>query len=147
MRKTVSTEHIASETALEIVTRCVAYASARDWEIAGAACDASGAPVAMLRTDNVVTPAIGFAVDKAFTAATLRRTTESFAERALSRPALQLGLTNRERVLVFPGGVPIIHNGSVVGGLGVSGAQDEEDVECAAAILAEMELAGAQKNA
>ena len=33
-------EHIASEIALEIVTRCVAYARARGWEIAAAVCDA-----------------------------------------------------------------------------------------------------------
>ena len=55
-------------------------------------------------------------------------TTEAFYKRAQSKPALAMGLTNRPRVLVFPGGLPIKLNGELLGGLGVSGAQDEEDV-------------------
>jgi uncharacterized protein GlcG (DUF336 family) len=49
----------------------------------------------------------------------------------VSRPALTAGLSNRSRVMAWPGGLPIEIDGTVVGGIGVSGAADEEDERCA----------------
>ena len=77
-----------------------------------------------------------FALDKAYTAATMRKGTEAFFERMTSSPSLTLGFQNRARLMVWGGGLPIVHEGAVVGGIGVSGAQDFEDVACAKAALA-----------
>ncbi len=131
----INRAEISGELALRLVADCVAFAGERGWEICAAVCDPRGALVALLRTDHVVVPAIDFAIDKAFTAATLKKSTRSFFERADSNPALKLGLTNRPRMLVFPGGFPIFCDGDCIGGLGVSGAQDHEDVECAVAVI------------
>jgi uncharacterized protein GlcG (DUF336 family) len=61
----------------------------------------------------------------------MRRSTKAFGERAQEKPLLRMGLANRERLLVFPGGLPLLHEGSVIGAIGVSGARDEQDIECA----------------
>ena len=117
--------------ALELVQSAIAYAKNKGWEVCASVCDSRGIPLALHRTNHVIDPAITFAIDKAFTAATMRRATSAFAERALSRPPLALGLANRDRLLVFPGGLPILVGSQCVGGIGVSGATDEQDVECA----------------
>ena len=136
MADTVAKLEISSELALKLVLYAVEHGRTRGWEVCASVCDSRGIQVALLRTDNVIDPAVGFAIDKAYTAAVLRRSTAEFAERALSRPPLQLGLANRDRILVFPGGLPILSGGRCIGGIGVSGARDDEDVDCAQAALA-----------
>ena len=126
---------IAPEAALRIVRAAVAHAEGKGWEVCAAVCDPAGHLVALLRTADVVVPTIDYAIDKAYTAACLRTSTQALFERAQGRPALGMGLANRPRVLVFPGGLPIRLDGRVIGGLGVSGAADMEDVECAEAAL------------
>ena len=138
--QTINRVEIAAASALEMVAQCVDYATRKNWEICAAICDPRGHLVALARTDNVVTPAIQYAIDKAWTAATLSTTTEAFHTRASENPALALGLTNRERVLVFPGGFPIYAAQSCLGGLGVSGAKDDEDIEVAQTIIDQNEL-------
>jgi len=132
---TLSRVEIKAELAQQMVMECLDYARARQWEICATICDPRGHLVALARTDNVVAPAIQYAIDKAWTAATLATTTEALYERAASRPALAMGFSNRERVLLFPGGFPILDDGICIAGLGVSGAKDEEDVEIATSII------------
>lgn len=134
--KSISRLQISSALAATMVQEAIAYARAQNWEVCAAICDPAGHLAALARTDGVPTPAIQFAIDKAYTAATLGKSTSAFFERASSRPALAMGLANRERILVFPGGLVIADSGTILGGIGVSGAQDHEDVACASAILA-----------
>jgi len=135
IKSTLTRHEITAELAQQMVLECLDYAKANQWEICATICDPRGHLVALARTDHVVAPAIQYAIDKAWTAATLRTTTEALSERAASRPALAMGFSNRERVLVFPGGFPIIENGICIAGLGVSGAKDEEDVEIATSVI------------
>jgi uncharacterized protein GlcG (DUF336 family) len=140
MQLVASRTEISCALALELVAEAVAHGRSMGWEVCASVCDSRGVQAALLRTDNVIDPAVGFAIDKAYTAAVLRRSTADFAERALSKPPLQLGLANRERILVFPGGLPILKDGVCIGGIGVSGATDSEDVECARAALGKFGL-------
>ena len=135
MTHTVQRRDVSADTALELAKAAIEHARSKQWEICVSVCDSRGVPVALLKTDMVIDPAIGFAVDKAYTAATLRRTTAGFAERALEKPPLKIGLANRDRILVFPGGLPIFEGAACIGGIGVSGSRDHEDVECAEAAL------------
>ncbi|QFQ89613.1 hypothetical protein F8A10_19440 (plasmid) [Paracoccus kondratievae] len=87
------------------------------------------------RMDGVAAQTLDFAVDKAFTAATMRRSTLDFCVRMNSTDERRAGLANRHRLITWEGGLPIVHNGTIVGGVGVSGVQGHEDVECAQAAL------------
>lgn len=134
--------HLSSDAAGRLVGEALRYAEAKGWAVCVAVCDASGSLLALQRGDACIRPAIDFAIDKAFTAAGLRRETEAFFERCQEKPALAQGMTNRERLLVFPGGLPIFVDGVCVGAIGVSGASDQEDVACGRAALAALGLSG-----
>ncbi len=43
------------------------------------------------------------------------------------------GLSQVKRFMAFGGGIPILHDGELIGGVGVSGASENEDVMCAQA--------------
>ena len=48
---------------------------------------------------------------------------------------MKLGFSARPRLVVFGGGLPIRVAGELIGGIGVSGASEEQDEECARAAL------------
>jgi uncharacterized protein GlcG (DUF336 family) len=129
---------ISAAAGLQLVRWALAHAETQGWTVCAAVCDPAGHLVAFHRHDGVNVPPIEFAIDKAYTAATMGRTTAALFARAEEKPPLKLGLANRRRLLVFPGGVPIMHESRVIGGLGVSGAADHEDVLCAEAALAQL---------
>ncbi len=122
---------LASATAMQLVQTAVDHARAKGWKVAVCVVDPAGAPLASCRMDDVTPPIAGFAADKAYTAATMRRSTKAYFERMDASASLRLGLGNRDRLLVWGGGLPVVHEGKVIAGIGVSGAQDFEDIECA----------------
>lgn len=122
---------ITAKTALVLAQAAIDHAQANGWDITVAVCDRTGSLLAFLRTDNVVLPAVEFAIDKAYTAASLRNQTRAFGERMASHPTLSLGVGTRDRLLTWAGGLPIFADGVCVGGIGVSGAKDHEDLACA----------------
>lgn len=126
---------ITPEAAMVMVQAAIETAHANGWQVAVCVCDRAGVPVALWRSPQVALPPVGFAIDKAYTAALLGTSTQAFGERAQAKPTLALGLANRERLLVFAGGLPIRVDGEVIGGIGVSGAADRDDVVCAEAAL------------
>ena len=128
---TVTRQEIAAEQGLTMVRAAIDHAKSKGWEITAAVCDPRGGLVAFLRTDDVISPAIEFAMDKAFTAATLRKASGEFGERMASKPTLSLGVGTRERLLTWHGGLPVFDGDICIGGIGVSGAADHEDLECA----------------
>jgi uncharacterized protein GlcG (DUF336 family) len=121
---------LGSAAARRIVEAAIAEAERGGWRIAVAVVDPSGLPIALARMDEVTPPILDFAQDKAYTAATMRR----------SAPTLAMGFQNRPRLMVWGGGLPIFHEGLAVGGVGVSGAKEAEDVACARAGIAAIGL-------
>jgi len=84
------------------------------------------------RMDNTQTASMDIAVGKAKAAATYRRPTRAFA-----------GVINKggpatatlPGVFASPGGLPIMVDGKVIGGVGVSGVTGDQDEQCAKAGL------------
>ncbi|MCV2870337.1 heme-binding protein [Defluviimonas sp. WL0002] len=126
---------IAPALAQEIVAAALDHARSNGWEVAAAVVDPHGFLVAFGRTDDVASPIGDFAIDKAYTAGMLRKSTQAFGERMASSPTLSLGLNTRRRFITWGGGVAIFEQGSCIAGVGVSGAQDFEDIACAEAAV------------
>ncbi len=124
----INLETLSAKTARDILASAIEEAERLNLSIAVVVADLYGQILASARMDKVSPPVLGFAEDKAYTSATMKRSTEAFAERMGSSPSLTMGLSTRSRLLVWGGGLPIFHNGKVVGGLGVSGAKDFEDI-------------------
>ncbi|MBN2305083.1 MAG: heme-binding protein [Anaerolineae bacterium] len=92
--------------------------------------DAHGELLAFLRTDGCKLPSITIAINKAFTAARERR--QTLAVGAESR-AVPFPMTNFGdlRYTAWGGGLPISHQGEVIGAVGVSGLTEQEDINLA----------------
>lgn len=136
----VTKPQIAPTTALKMVEDALAFSEQNGWEIAVAVYDPAGGLVAFGRSNHVAAPSIQFALDKAWTAAGLGKSTQAFGQRALDVPSLAMGLGSRERLMVWGGGVAIVHDDVCIGGIGVSGAQGHEDIACAEATIAKAGL-------
>jgi len=98
--------------------------------------DIGGNLVAQQRMDGALLASISLALDKAYTAVALKMSTDQVAEAASpGQPLFGLNTANGGRFIIFGGGFPIIENGNIVGGLGVSGGSVEEDMMVARAGL------------
>lgn len=116
------------------------HAEALGVAVCVAVVDAAGTPLFLRRMDGVAAPIVEFALDKAFTAATMAKSTRDFGVRMTGDAALGVALAGRRRMITWQGGLPIVAGGEIVGGIGVSGATGEEDEACAAAALAALGL-------
>ena len=90
--------------------------------------DAGARLLAFARMDKAWLGSIEIAIDKAFTARSFDLPTKDLAE--LSQPKQQFfGIqdTNRGRVVIFAGGIPLKRDGEIVGAIGVSGGFSDQD--------------------
>src|SRR5206468_3117138 len=104
-------------------------ASERGVEPVVAVVDAGGDLIYLLRPDGAQVASTNVSVDKARTAAIYRRPSKDFEDQASNGRPSALHLA---RAVPLQGGMPIVHDGEVVGGIGVSGASSaDEDQELA----------------
>ena len=102
--------------------------------------DDGGFPIAMERMDGARITGPQIAWNKAFTAAGHKRSTHLFNQTP-NGPALPgneafgIQWSFEGRFAVFVGGCPIVVNGEVVGGIGLSGGNGEQDTACGLAGL------------
>ncbi len=93
--------------------------------------------VAFERMDGAKITSIDIAINKAFTAAGSRKGTHEYADVASpGKPAFGIHVSNQGRFTIFGGGLPILINGQVVGGVGCSSGTAEQDRQVAQAGIA-----------
>lgn len=133
---TFTTRSLTVETALKAAQ--AALKSCRDggYQVAVAVVDRSGLAQVMLRDRYAGAHTPKTAIGKAWTAVSFRSNTTGLAE--ISQPGKPAsGLRNLPNVVALGGGVPIEGGGSILGGIGVSGAPSAEaDDKCAKAGIA-----------
>lgn len=99
--------------------------------------DRSGLLAGFLRMPGAPLHSIDIALDKAYTAASFALPTGEWPRVLQSHSqAVREGLQRRPRFVGFGGGLPIRCEGELIGGIGVSGATEEQDEQCARAGLA-----------
>ncbi len=104
------------------------YAAQLGVRVVTAVCDAGGNPVAMLRADDAYIASVDIALNKAFTAVSLKMSTDELSHLAQPGGSLYgIQFTNNNRIVIFGGGVPLMADGVIVGGFGVSGGTAEQD--------------------
>ncbi|MCT2401404.1 GlcG/HbpS family heme-binding protein [Novosphingobium mangrovi (ex Huang et al. 2023)] len=105
--------------------------------VAIAVVDVGGNLGGFLRLPGAFLASSDLAIDKAWTAASFGASTRGFSEMLEGTPrAVRDGLLRRPRVTEVPGGMPIMHDGRVIGALGVSGGSEIEDEQIAEGGLA-----------
>lgn len=131
---TVMRTDISSATAQQLVAEVHAECERRGIRLAAAVVDSGGNLVAAARMDDAQLGALGLATDKAFTAVSFGFPTSAWVDSSAPGGSdWGLGSTLGGRAVVFPGGIPLFHEGRLVGGLGVSGAASVVDEACALA--------------
>jgi uncharacterized protein GlcG (DUF336 family) len=102
--------------------------------------DEGGFPIVLERADGARITGPQIAWNKAFTAAGHKRSTHLFNQPPHG-PALPgneaygIQLSFEGRFAAFVGGYPVVVDGEVVGGVGLSGGNGEQDTQCGVAAL------------
>ena len=124
------------------VMMVAAIAKAHEIGVAQTVCvvDDGGYPLALERMDGARITGPQIAWNKAFTAAGHKRSTHLFNQ-APGGPALPgneafgIQWSFEGRFAVFVGGFPVVVGGEVIGGVGLSGGNGEQDTACGVAAL------------
>jgi uncharacterized protein GlcG (DUF336 family) len=103
----------------------VAEAKKRNWKMNVAVADSGGSLVAFQRMDGAMLASIQIAEHKARAAVTFRRPTKVF-EDGINLMHLNY-LLAFDGVIASRGGIPLIDEGVIIGGIGVSGGTDSQD--------------------
>ena len=118
--------------------RVIARAEAKAAEIGQpmniAVVDAGGNLVSHVRMDGAWIGSIDISINKAFTSRAFDITTKDLADNSQSGDQFfGIHVSNRGRIMIFAGGIPLKRDGNVVGAIGVSGGSGVQDHEVAEA--------------
>jgi glc operon protein GlcG len=127
--------NVSVDVAKKAAAGVVAEAHKNNWSMAVAVTDTAGNLVYFERMDNTQTGSINVALGKSRSAALFRRPTKVFQD-LVAKGSEFTYLLGLEGAVVVQGGIPIIMDGKVVGGLGVSGGSGAQDVQSAEAGIA-----------
>ncbi|MBC21116.1 MAG: hypothetical protein CMJ74_12765 [Planctomycetaceae bacterium] len=121
-------------TAKKVLAAAEAEAMKNDWPVVIAIVDGGGHLVLLERLDNTQWGSVEIAQLKALTAAKFRRPTRFWEER-IAKGGVDLKLL---KINGFPmeGGLPIVHQGKVIGAIGVSGVTSTQDAQIGRAGIA-----------
>jgi glc operon protein GlcG len=108
---------------------CKAEAQKNKWNVTYAIVDDAGALLYLERMDGAGPTTAEIAAGKAKTSAITRRPTRFWEGMIKERPVFM----NYPGILQIQGGLPIMHEGECVGGIGVSGVQSADDEQIAKA--------------
>ena len=123
--------------AQRIMAAAEAEAALNGWAVVIAIVD-SGANMLMLhRLDGAHLGSVGVAQAKAETSVKFRNPTRVMAE---SLAAGRMGFLSVDGAILLEGGLPILVDGRIVGGIGVSGALGHQDAQVAAAGINALEV-------
>jgi glc operon protein GlcG len=124
---------ITLDQAKKIAAGALAESKKNNWRMAIAVVDNHGFLVYYERMDDTQTASVQVALDKAKAAAMYRRPTKAFEDGIAKGRVALLGLNGATPI---EGGLPIMVDGKVIGAIGVSGANSDQDAQAASAGLA-----------
>jgi len=132
---TFTTKSLTPETALKAAQAALAKCRADGFQVAVAVVDRSGLTQALLRDRFAGAHTVDLATNKAWTSASFKVSTAEF-ERVTRPGEVMPGLRHVPRAVSVGGGLVIEAGGSLLGGIGVSGAPGgANDEACANAGL------------
>jgi glc operon protein GlcG len=118
------------DVAKQISAAAEAEAAKNKWTVAIAIVDDGGHLIHLAKIDNTQYGSVDVAIQKAQTSAAFKRPTKVFEEAIAGGRNALIGLKG---ALPLEGGVPIMHDGKVIGAIGVSGVKSTEDGQIAKA--------------
>lgn len=126
---------VSAEAVSVALEAAVAKAAELGVKINVAVADSGGNLSGFLRMPGAFVQSVDIAIDKAYTAAGFGFSTKDWMKLIGHDDGMKFGFSARPRLVVFGGGLPLRVNGELIGGIGVSGASEEQDEVCARAAL------------
>jgi len=132
----IAYKSLAPDAALTLAKAALEQCRKDGYQVAVVVLDRFGAPLVELRDRFAPVATLDIAKGKAWTAVTFTRSTAEFVQ-AMKDGSIGAGLAGLPKVTPLAGGLMIQSAGSLVGGVGVSGAPGgDKDEACAKAGLA-----------
>jgi uncharacterized protein GlcG (DUF336 family) len=119
------------EQAKKVMAGAEAEARKNSWPVAIVILDSGGQMVMMQRLDNTQWGSVDIAKEKARSAVALRRPTKALQD-GVAQGGVNLRLLSTG-FSVLEGGIPLVHEGKVIGSIGVSGVTSAQDAQTAQA--------------
>jgi len=124
------------ELALKAANGALGKCEEGGYRVSVAVVDRGGNLKVLLRGDGAGPHTQDSSARKAYTASSIRRSTQELAELMAKVPTLHALGTMNERILILGGGLPLVLGNEVLGGIGVGGAPGTQfDEACALAGL------------
>lgn len=130
MKTTMSKPILTLEDAKRVAAAAEAEARANEWKVVIAVVDDGGHLLYLQRSHDTQFGSVETAIMKAHAAVAFQRPTKASEEAVLSGRLIHLALPG---VIPAEGGVPLLRDGVVIGGLGISGVRSAQDGQIAAA--------------
>ena len=117
---------VTLEQARKAMAAAEAEARKNNWPVAIAIVDNAGHLVLFQKADNTQTASVMVAQDKAVSAAIYRRPTKVFQD-GVAGGGAGIRFLNLRNASAVEGGLPLIVDGKIIGGIGVSGVTSDQD--------------------
>ena len=117
---------IGLDNARKAAAAAIAEARKNGWLMAVAITDPSGELVYFAKMDGTQTGSVNVSIGKSRSAALFKRPTKVFQDMLASGGA-GVRVLALERAVPIEGGVPLVINGEIVGGIGASGGSSDQD--------------------
>jgi glc operon protein GlcG len=115
----------------DILKAAIASAETQNIQIAVSIVDKSGYLMGFMRTTDCSFAAIEVSKKKAATACAFGMPTDAIGELIQTHPFMEKAFASFTDIFYFGGGLPIVLDHKIVGGIGVSGANPVQDKEIA----------------
>ncbi len=119
---------ITLEQAKKVMVGAEAEAKKNNWNVVIAVLDSGGNIVMLQRMDGAQFGSIEVAREKAYSAVAYRRPTKVFQD-LIEQGGVNMRLLRLSGASPLEGGLPIIVDGKLVGGVGVSGVTSQQDAQ------------------
>jgi glc operon protein GlcG len=123
---------ITLEAAKKAMAAAEAEATKNNWQVVIAVVDSAGQLVMLQRLAGAQYASIGIAEGKAKTSVDFRRPTKAL-EDVIAGGGAGLRILALSSATPLEGGIPIIADGKIIGGIGVSGVTSQQDAQVAKA--------------
>ena len=141
MSSSRTTAVITAECTTKLIDAAVEAANAIGVPMCIAVTCPSGNLAGFLRMDGAALLSIDIAINKAYTAVSFGMSTDGWHEFIKNDPPLLHGIVHTPRLITFGGGYPIKEDGTMIGGIGISGGHYSQDMEVATNALAKLGFA------
>jgi glc operon protein GlcG len=123
---------ITLDQAKKVLAAAEAEAKKNNWNVVISIVDTGGQLVTMSRLDNTQFGSVEVAREKAYSSVAFRRPTKVFQD-SIAKGGENIRLLGLTGASMLEGGIPIVVDGKIVGGIGVSGVTAQQDGQIAKA--------------